>query len=772
MCDKYCYFCIMATRTYNYTKIALISLAALLAAAVLSLFILISLVHAGSFGTIPTDDDLHNIRSHEASRVYSADGALLGMYFDQDRSNVDYKDIPQYAVKALIDNEDVRFMEHDGVDYHAIARVLVKSLLLGNTSSGGGSTISQQLAKNLFGRTARYGRLSMPVNKIREMIIASKMEKIYSKDEILALYLNTVCFGDNVYGLENASLRYFSKSCTKLTLAESALLIGVLKGNSLYSPIINPDRSLERRNTVLRQMHRNGSISSNECEATIKRPLGLKYRGASQYLKENGYFLQQVRRESEAIIKDYNETHKTALDINTDGLTIRTTLDKAFQDIMLASVNRQLRALQPLLDRELRSSGFWSKNSSLISSWAKENERSDDDLKEKHAMLMPYFEADTVRTMSVRDSLKHALTRLQSAVLAADPQTGAVRVWIGGANYQMQPFDRVQSVRQVGSTFKPIVYYTALKDGLSPCKYFKNERAIYRQYEDWSPSNADGNYEGWYSVRGALVHSVNTVTAEVLFSTSIGNVVRTARQLGITADLPPVPSLALGTASISLAEMVQAYCAFATVGYSAHLYMIESITDKNGKELFARHASEPKLILDETSATELVAMLQTAVNEGTGARIRGQYGIKAQIGGKTGTTQNNTDGWFIGFTHKLVMGVWTGADNPAVHFVTTENGQGANTALPIWARGFKKMERSALKKKYIADFPFKYPEYLDCELYRLDKPTAFEYVFGKRPSETRIGARRAERKRRKAEALSDTATVTEKKKFRLFRRNK
>lgn len=762
----------MATHTFNYIKIALISLAALFAVSVLSVVILISLVHAGSFGKIPTDDDLHNIRNHEASRVYSSDGALLGMYFDQDRSNVGYNDIPHYAIKALIDNEDVRFMEHDGVDYHAFVRVLVKSLLMGNTSSGGGSTISQQLAKNLFGRTTRYGRLSMPVNKIREMIIASKIEKIYSKDEILALYLNTVCFGDNVYGLENASLRFFNKSCNKLTLAESALLIGVLKGNSLYSPIINPEKSLERRNTVLKQMHKNGSISRNECEANIKRPLGLKYRSASQYLKENGYFLQQVRRESEAIIVAYNAKHKTAIDINTDGLTIRTTLDKAFQDIMLASVNRHLRTLQPLLDRELRNSHFWSNNSSLISSWAKENDLNDTDLKDKRPMLLPYFEADTVRTMSIRDSLKHALTRLQSAVLAADPHSGAVRVWIGGANFQMQPFDRVVSTRQVGSTFKPIVYYTALEDGLSPCKYFKNERAIYRQYEDWSPSNSDDNYEGWYSVRGALAHSVNTVTAEVLFSTSIGNIVRTARELGITADLPPVPSLALGTASISLAEMVQAYCAFATVGYPAQLYMIESITDKNGKELFTRADNTPKQILDETSVTELVAMLQTAVNEGTGTRIRGQYGIKAQVAGKTGTTQNNTDGWFIGFTHKLVMGVWTGADNPAVHFITTENGQGANTALPIWATGFKKMERSPLKKKYIADFPFEYPEYLDCELYRLDKPTAFEYVFGKRPSETRMGARRAERKRRKAEAQNDSAQSTPpKKKFRLFNRN-
>lgn len=763
----------MVQQRRNYTKIALIGTAALLFAAIAAVFIMISLVRLGMFGAMPSEDDLHNIRSHEASRVYSSDNVLLGMYFQQDRSNVKYEALPQSAIQALIATEDARFMEHDGVDYHAVARVFVKSLLMGSASSGGGSTISQQLAKNLYGRTQRFGRLSMPVNKIREMLIASKIETIYSKEEILALYLNTVCFGDNVYGLENASLRYFSVSCTKLTLAQSALLIGVLKGNSLYSPILHPSKSLERRNTVLGLMNKNGYISSNECSHASKQPLGLKYRSASQYLKENGYFLQQVRTQSEAIIAQYNAKHNTELDINTSGLTIRTTLDKTLQDIMLAAVNRQLRELQTILSRELRTSSFWSKNSGLISNWAAQNSCTDSGLKEERAMLLPYYESDTVLTMSRRDSLKYALTRLQSAVLAADPRSGGVRVWIGGANFQMQPFDRVLAARQVGSTFKPIVYYTALKDGLSPCKYYKNERAIYRRYDDWSPGNSDDMYEGYYSVRGALAHSVNTVTAEVLFSTSIGNVVRTARSMGITADLPPVPSLSLGTASISLAEMVQAYCSFASVGYSSQLYMIESITDKDGTEIFAHKPAKPVLVLDTASAAEIVAMLQTAVNEGTGKRIRDQYGIRAQVAGKTGTTQNNTDGWFIGFTHKLVMGVWTGADNPAVHFVTTANGQGANTALPIWAMGFKKIERSVLKKKYVCDFPFEFPEYLDCELYRLDKPGVFEYVFGKRPAETRLGARRAERKKRAAQQRSDTAQEqVPKKKFHLFKRNK
>jgi len=615
--------------------------------------------------------------------------------------------------------------------------------------------------------------LSMPVNKVREMVIASRLEEIYSKEEILALYLNTVCFGDNVYGLENAALRYFSKNCKKLTLAESAVLIGVLKGNSLYSPLLNPENSIKRRNTVLGQMQKNGYISQNECDATTKLPLELRYKSASQYLKENGYFLQQIRNESAKIIEEYNDLHKTKININTDGLSIKTTLDKAFQDIMLAAVNKQLRILQRLLDKELRNDGFWSKNSSLITSWAQSNKHDDAAMAEKRNILLPYFESDTVRNVSVIDSLKYALSRLQSSVLAADPASGAVRVWIGGANFQMQPFDRVLSIRQAGSTFKPIVYYTALKDGLSPCKFFSNERQIYSRYEDWSPGNSDNNYEGYYSVRGALANSVNTVTAEVLFSTTTENVIKTARKMGILSDLPNVPSLALGTASISLAEMVQAYCSFATVGYSTQLYMIESISDKDGKLLYQREAPKPELILDETSAMEIVAMMQTAVNEGTGKRIREVYGIKAQVAGKTGTTQNNTDGWFIGYTNKLVMGVWTGLDNPAVHFVTTASGQGANTSLPIWAMGFKKIEHSALAKTYIRDFPFEYPEYLDCELYRLDKPGVFENVFGKRPSETRWGARKAERKRRAEAENSDSVTTpVPKKKFRLFKKNK
>lgn len=685
---------------------------------------LILLVRIGAFGKIPTSESLAHITNNEASLVFSSDGVLLGKYFDEDRSDVSLEQIPPSVIDALIATEDVRFMHHEGVDYRSLCRVFVKSLLLRDSNSGGGSTISQQLAKNLFGRQS-HGVLSMPITKIKEITIASRLEKIYTKDEILTLYLNTVSFGENVYGIENASLRYFSKHSSELTLDEGAVLVGMLKANTFYNPHINPTNALQRRNVVLNLMARNGMITHSQCDSVCALPLGLKYKSSIDYDRENGYFVSYVRTEAEAIIENYNRLHNTQYDLLVDGLQIITTLDKKAQNIYLEANNKHLLRLQSELDAQLKKFGFWKKNKTVVENCLSEIVNVSDTA---YPSIYPYGMSDSVMSMTTIDSIRYAISRLQSAVLAADPKTGAVRVWIGGSNYMFYPYNHVLAKRQVGSTFKPIVYYTALEQGLDPCRYFKNERKVYHDYDDWSPGNGDTIYNGYYSVRGALAGSINTVSAEVLFEAGIEPSIATAHKLGIVSQIPEVPSIVLGVADISLFEMVQAYSVFANKGRRNDLYVIQTIKDKDGKVLYEAPKPRNEQILDVEATEKLVSMLNDVINNGTGLRIRSSYKITGDIAGKTGTTQNNTDGWFIGFTPNWVMGVWVGCDNPIVRFQTTKSGQGANTSLPIWALGYEKMQRYKWGHKYAGNFTYSITP-IDCAMWSETEPVSLSDIF-------------------------------------------
>jgi len=669
-------------------------------------------IKAGMFGKLPSEMELKFINNHEASQVWSSDGQVIGKYYKENRVNVGLDEIPVSALNALVATEDARFFEHEGVDLIALSRVLVKTIMMSKSSAGGGSTISQQLAKNIYGRR-RYAIMGMAITKIREMIIASRLEEVYSKDEILALYLNTVCFGENVYGIENASQRYFSKKCKNLEVQEAAVLIGMLKGNTLYNPRKHPDRSLERRNTVLSQMHKYAYLKEGEFLELKDKPLKLRYKSSLKDRQESGYFLDYIKSKSVDLIEKYNDEHSTSFDIYTSGLKIETTLDKSLQLDMLSAVNRHLRELQPELDKQLRKVNFWKHNKELLTELSPNGEPVS---KSKNPTLVPWYETDSLMQMTAEDSLKYYLSRVQTAVMAADPENGAIRVWIGGNNHQYAPFNRVLSKRQVGSTFKPIVYYSALEKGIPPCKMIKNELKVYEDYDNWSPRNSDGNYEGYYSVKGALANSVNTVTAEMLFKAGIDKVIENARKLGITADLPEVPSIALGVASISVYEMVQAYACIANKGKFNSCYAIERITSPDGTVLYEHEAEEPKQVLRGKYIRYLTGMMQSVADEGTARRLRNRYKLKFDIAAKTGTTQKNTDGWFMGFTKKLVMGVWVGADMPAVHFQNTRVGQGANTALPIWAMGISQADRRA-KDKYTGTFGYKQLDKLDCVLY-------------------------------------------------------
>lgn len=694
---------------------------------ILFVFGLILAVRGGIFGHVPSTDELSNINNHEASLVYSADKELIGKYYAENRSVVKLDEIPPYVIDALISTEDVRFLEHDGVDLRSLLRVLVKSILLGQDNSGGGSTISQQLIKNLYGRKG-YRFLSMPITKIREMVIASRLEEVYSKQEILALYLNTVSFGENVFGIENASMRYFSKNCKDLTIEESAVLVGMLKANTYYNPHINPKHSFERRNTVLALMKKNNTLGNYSFDSLTSLPLKLKYKSALEYEQENGYFLAYVKSEAEKIVEKYNEENGTNYDLLTDGLKIETTLEKRMQNIMLDANKTHLMKLQRELNAQLKNTNFWKKNKNLI----EEYEAKHGILGiEKKATLVPFGMEDSVMSLSSLDSLKYYLSALQSAILASDPESGAVKVWIGGSNFQFFPYNRVLAKRQVGSTFKPIVYYTAMEKGLQPCKFFKNEKKVYEEYENWSPGNGTDEYEGYYSVRGALANSVNTVAAQVLFEAGIDESIETARKLGIKSDIPKVPSIVLGVADISLYEMVQAYSTFANGGYASYLYTIRKITAKDGTILYEKKERKRSKVLRSRINEQLVQMLSDVVNEGTARRLRQVYHLNQEIAGKTGTTQKNTDGWFIGFTPNIVMGVWVGVDNPTVHFQNTVTGQGANTALPIWALGFEQMMRYRWGKQYAGTFDLDLSFRMDCEMWAMEEPGFLNRFFNR-----------------------------------------
>jgi penicillin-binding protein 1A len=715
----------------------------------------------GLFGKLPSKKQLAAVRTSEASLVYSSDGRLIGSFFKQNRSAIGIGAMPPHLIEALIATEDARFWDHHGIDAKALARVAFKSLLLRDQSAGGGSTISQQLAKNLYGRRSG-GRLGLLATKLREMEIARRLEKIYSKNEILELYLNTVSFGENVYGAENAALRYFGRSCADLRPDQSAVLVGILKANTTYNPKVNPANALQRRNTVLAQMHKYGYISKAQADSLSSLPLGLQYTAASQSMKENGYFLQHIRPLCYKIVDDFNSKNGTELDIDTDGLVIVATLDKQLQDMMQAALIKHLKAMQPALERELRLNRFWANNTELL---AREAEKLGlaAKLDEKKSFLLPYYDTDTVVELSYRDSIIYGLTRLQSAVVAADPATGAVLAWIGGANYQLQPYDRALAQRQVGSTFKPIAYYAALEHGMKPCKFFANEQVTYDEWDGWAPGNADGKYQGFYSAKGALAASVNTVSVQVMLEAGIDNVISAARKMGIRSDIPQVPSIVLGTAGISLSEMVQAYSCIASLGYYNEMHSIKSITTKSGQVIYQHKGAEPKSVLHSESAQQLVEMLLEAVAGGTGRAISGTYGIKKPVAGKTGTTQGNTDAWFIGFTPKITMGVWTGLDNPAISFYTSA-GQGSSAALPIWAMGMRAAERSPGASKYFGRFQLDPALKIDCENYREDKPSLIENIFGTKE------ARQSRRERQQPQSKKDSGEDDGKRRFRLFNR--
>ena len=759
------------------------------------------LVVIARFGDLPNTETLANPRTDLATRVYSADGKILGSYYRENRADATYEDLPQHLVNALVATEDARFYKHDGVDFYGLARAIA---FMGKR--GGGSTITQQLAKLLF--TEQYESTSFLerafLQKPKEWIIASRLEAHYTKSEIMTLYLNRYDFLNQAVGIKSAANVYFNKEAKDLNIQECAMLVGMLKNSALYNPLRRMELVTSRRNVVLGQMNKYGYLTPEETDSLQALPILLSYQRVSHDEGSAPYFRETLRAELKNIFNAKNpdgsyvisKSDGAKYDIYRDGLQVHTTIDSRMQGYAELAVSRHLGGeLQASFDRDLRSRPkkdypFFEDidpdaRQAIIDVAVRDSDRYKkavgqlcphcnrpryyimghvfDDATEGykcdpekggcghawHGMTsseinksfyqkvsMTVFThagpADTI--MTPMDSIFHRKKTLHAGLMAIEPSTGQVRAWVGGVDYRFFQYDNVgQSKRQVGSTFKPFVYATALRMGMSPCDELPNQITCIDLPEGydpprWCPENSSENYGEIVTLEYALANSMNTVTAKLIKTYGTNRVIQLAHELGIESDIPNVPSIALGVAQLTLKELVSSNASLVNGGVYIEPTIIVRVEDRYGNTVY-----EPTPVvrqgLDELTAYRVVRMMKGVVdgswNEenqkrmGTGIRLRYDSdsrdydGIKVPMAGKTGTTQNNTDGWFMGLTPDLVTGVWVGAQDPTVRFSTTSLGQGANTALPIY--GFFMKDVYADETLEISQEDFLRPESLGAD---------------------------------------------------------
>jgi penicillin-binding protein 1A len=680
-------------------------------------FVFYLAVFVGLFGKIPSQKALLGRKHDRPSEVYSVDGVLLGRYFLYDKKEIAFSKISPHVISALIATEDVRFYSHQGIDGPSMFRVLIKSLLLQQSSSGGGSTITQQLAKSLYPRR-NYWLLESLIFKIREIIIAKKLEAVYSKEEILELYLNSVHMGGNVFGIERGSWTYFNKPAISLNVQEAALLVGMLKASTKYNPLRNPEASKSRRNVVIAQMVKAKTLSAEEGESLMSSPLRLKQGKADL---SNGslaqYFRQMLKTDLLKWCQDNEKEGGESYNLYHDGLKIYTTIDSKAQQLAELAVRQHLSSLQTQFNKHWGGQNPWGNNDQFIEDEIKRTKRyklladagkTEDEINKifntpVRRNLFSY-KGTIRRNISPRDSIEYYQRFLNTGLIAMEPETGHILAWVGGIDQKVFNYDHVNSKRQVGSTFKPILYAAALEDGMEPCKIFENKQATYD--DGWTPKNADGQYGGQYTMVQALAHSVNTISAQIIDEVGVRKTISLAQDLGIESELPKVQSIALGSAEISLIEMVTAYSTLANKGLRTHPVYFTKITDNDGEVLHEYESKEAAEVMDPDNAATIIQMMRAVVEEGSAHRLRTDYHLQMDIAGKTGTTQNQSDGWFIGIIPGLVTGVWVGGENPAVRFRTLKLGQGSNTALPVWGKFISRYSNSyAGKQQYNSRFP-------------------------------------------------------------------
>jgi len=673
-------------------------------------------VYSGLFGHLQTKKELLTFKNAAATSVLSSEGELIGYIFSENRTNIFYRQITPDLINALIATEDSRFFDHKGIDSRSLFRVLFKTILLNDQGSGGGSTITQQLAKNMFGRK-KSGRFALLVIKTKEAILARRLEKSFSKEEILTLYLNTVSFGENMYGIETASRRYFNKKVEQLKTEESAVLIGMLKANTLYNPRINPANATARRNVVLNQMAKYNYLKAAQADSLSRLPMILNFN----YIEYDGpadYFLVHVKNEAEEILQDIQSATGEKSDIEEDGLTITTTLNLTLQKYARESFRKHLPGMQKKLwDQYQTQSG--KKLLSRIVSQELKRLRLQGRAGEVNIRQIFDWNGSHSESVSVEDSLKQALLILHAGLLAIDPKNGSVKAWVGGIDFKSQQYDQVFARRQLASTFKPILYAEAFELGMQPCQYLDNDSIAPAGTDNWSPENYDNSFGGKYSMTGALVHSMNIPTYNLFLNVGFENLDTLWRKLGFSFNLVNTPSLALGTAEGSIYETAVAYSAFANEGYQIKPRSILSIKGPDGKIIWQNQFSnQNERVLSKRSSVLISAILQKAVREGTGSAMGSIYGVSLPVAGKTGTSQDYSDAWFTAFNPDLVIVARVGASSRVIHFNNGSYGSGSTLALPLVALTLKKVQSDgALSHQLISPFPDLPPDLqgeLDC----------------------------------------------------------
>ncbi|MBL7933806.1 MAG: transglycosylase domain-containing protein [Bacteroidia bacterium] len=702
-----------------------------------SLILVVTLVALGVFGSLPKVDELLNPKNNLATVVYSGDMKIIGKYYSENRVNVSFKELDPDLVNALVATEDARFHEHNGVDLKALGRVI-----LTGGGRGGGSTITQQLAKMMFPRE-KMNKLEIAIRKIKEWVIATRLEKLYTKEEILSLYLNKFDFLNLAVGIKSASQIYFNRSQDSLKIEQAAMLIGMAKNPSVFNPIRRADTTLLRRNVVLSQMVKYGYLTKEKFDSLKTLPLGISFHPEDHNDGLATYFREYLRDNflDKWCKKHINPETGKPYNIYKDGLKIYTTIDSRMQQYAEEAVYEHMHDLQKLFSKEClnkRNAPFaWNVSKKeiddIMDASIKRSNRYRN-LKESglshEEIVKTFYQPVSMRVYSLRgdidtvltpyDSIRYYKMFLQTGFMAMEPQTGYVKAWVGGINHKHFQYDHVKvSKRQVGSTFKPFVYALAIQEGYSPCYQVPNVKTCITTEtgEDWCPNNSDGpndkNVGKMITLKKALALSMNYITAWVMKQYGPHAVVNLTKRLGITAEIPEVPSICLGTADISVFEMVAANSTFANKGTYIQPTFITRIEDKNGKVLeeFIPHSDE---VFSEEKAYAMIQLMRGVVDGGTGSRLRFRHKLYNQIAGKTGTTQRNSDGWFMGLTPELVAGAWVGGEDRSIHFNSMAEGQGATMALPIWGKFFSKVY--ADKKLNVSQGDFPRPKNLDPNL--------------------------------------------------------
>jgi len=672
----------------------------------------------GIFGSMPSFEDLENPDSNLATEIISSDGVILGKYFEKNRSQLKYSDLPKNLVQALIATEDERFYEHSGVDGRGTLRAIASM-----GTSGGASTLTQQLAKQLFhGEGSRFLPFRI-VQKIKEWIIAIRLERQYTKNEIIAMYCNVYDFGNYSVGVSSAAQTYFSKAPKDLTMDESAILVGMFKNSGLYNPVKNPQGVKNRRNVVLSQMEKGGIITEDQKEKLQALPIKLKFKLESHREGTATYFREYLRDYMKKWVEENKKADGSDYNIYKDGLKIYTTIDSRMQSYAEEAVEKHMANMQEeffieaktnknapfvniseaetqrILKQAMKSSYRWT----VLAEQEKTEEEIIASFSVKTKMTVFTWKGEKDTIMTPMDSIRYYKHFLQSGLMAMEPQTGSIKAWVGGINYKYFQYDHVgQGARQVGSTFKPFVYATAIEQlGMSPCDTIIDGPFIIRKgrhnvTEDWEPRNSNNSYRGMVTLKQGLANSINTISAKLIDKTGPEAVVELTHKLGVKSEIPAQPSIALGAVDITVEDMVAAYGTFANQGVYVKPQFISRIEDKSGVVIY-EPIPESHDVLNKDIAFAVIKLLEGVTETGSGVRLRTEgggsgdnrwtgypYSFRNPIAGKTGTTQNQSDGWFMGMVPNLVTGVWVGCEDRSARFKSLTYGQGATAALPVW----------------------------------------------------------------------------------------